>query len=138
MLQTISSTCQKVHRVRENMLHYDISSMTYERVNRNCKQMNHTVLGRFNIAAFSQIEQLIGILRELMERYPTVSAFTSMTRKYIKTSDKGHVLDFEYNNKPTNMSNSITIPRKLPLLLVADNVLLPGSSMRIPVRNMRK
>ncbi|XP_060574708.1 lon protease homolog 2, peroxisomal-like [Ruditapes philippinarum] len=34
------------------------------------------------------------------------------------------------------MSNSISIPRKLPLLLVEDNVLLPGSSMRIPVRNM--
>lgn len=36
------------------------------------------------------------------------------------------------------MASSITIPRRLPLLLVADNVLLPGSSMRIPVRNMRK
>jgi len=37
-----------------------------------------------------------------------------------------------------NMATSIEIPRRLPLLLVADNVLLPGSSMRIPVRTMRK
>ncbi|WAR11622.1 LONP2-like protein [Mya arenaria] len=35
------------------------------------------------------------------------------------------------------MSNSISIPRKLPLLQVADNILLPGSSMRIPVRNLK-
>ncbi|ESO82781.1 hypothetical protein LOTGIDRAFT_109034 [Lottia gigantea] len=35
------------------------------------------------------------------------------------------------------MASSITIPRRLPLLLVADNVLLPGSSMRIPVRSMK-
>ncbi|KAH3772744.1 lon protease homolog 2, peroxisomal-like [Dreissena polymorpha] len=35
------------------------------------------------------------------------------------------------------MSHSISIPRKLPLLQVVDNVLLPGSSMRIPVRNAK-
>ncbi|KAK6186413.1 hypothetical protein SNE40_008453 [Patella caerulea] len=35
------------------------------------------------------------------------------------------------------MASSITIPRRLPLLLVTDNVLLPGSSMRIPVRSIR-
>ncbi|XP_064599165.1 LOW QUALITY PROTEIN: lon protease homolog 2, peroxisomal-like [Liolophura sinensis] len=35
------------------------------------------------------------------------------------------------------MASTLTIPRRLPLLLVADNVLLPGSSMRIPVRNRR-
>ncbi|OWF34794.1 lon protease homolog 2, peroxisomal-like [Mizuhopecten yessoensis] len=35
------------------------------------------------------------------------------------------------------MASAITIPRRLPLLLVADNVLLPGSSMRIPVKSMR-
>ena len=36
------------------------------------------------------------------------------------------------------MATSIEVPRRLPLLLVADNVLLPGSSMRIPVRSLRK
>jgi hypothetical protein len=36
------------------------------------------------------------------------------------------------------MASAISIPRRLPLLVVADNVLLPGSSMRIPVRNMKK
>ena len=36
------------------------------------------------------------------------------------------------------MTSSISIPRRLPLLMVQDNVLLPGSSMRIPVRNVRK
>ncbi|XP_067651639.1 lon protease homolog 2, peroxisomal-like [Haliotis asinina] len=35
------------------------------------------------------------------------------------------------------MASSIAIPRRVPLLLVAENVLLPGSSMRIPVRNIR-
>lgn len=35
------------------------------------------------------------------------------------------------------MASTISIPRRLPLLVVADNVLLPGSSMRIPVRNMK-
>lgn len=58
------------------------------------------------------------------------------------TRDRRMTFDFsaefiegKINNK---MSNSISIPRRLPLLLVQDNVLLPGSSMRIPVRNMRK
>ena len=36
------------------------------------------------------------------------------------------------------MATTIEVPRRLPLLLVADNVLLPGSSMRIPVRSLRK
>jgi len=36
------------------------------------------------------------------------------------------------------MDVTIDIPRRLPLLLVSDNVLLPGSSMRIPVRSIRK
>lgn len=36
------------------------------------------------------------------------------------------------------MASSITIPRRLPLLLVKDSVLLPGSSMRIPVKSMKK
>ncbi|XP_052717630.1 lon protease homolog 2, peroxisomal-like [Crassostrea angulata] len=35
------------------------------------------------------------------------------------------------------MASSITIPRRLPLLLVKDSVLLPGSSMRIPVKSMK-
>ncbi|XP_046360364.2 lon protease homolog 2, peroxisomal-like [Haliotis rufescens] len=35
------------------------------------------------------------------------------------------------------MASSIAIPRRVPLLLVAENVLLPGSSMRIPVRSIR-
>ncbi|KAL5022013.1 hypothetical protein ScPMuIL_001168 [Solemya velum] len=35
------------------------------------------------------------------------------------------------------MSSSISIPRRLPLLMVADSVLLPGSSMRIPVTSSR-
>ncbi|XP_013394100.1 lon protease homolog 2, peroxisomal [Lingula anatina] len=35
------------------------------------------------------------------------------------------------------MSSTITIPRRLPLLVVADSVLLPGSSMRIPVHSLR-
>ncbi|KAK3086517.1 hypothetical protein FSP39_019511 [Pinctada imbricata] len=35
------------------------------------------------------------------------------------------------------MASTITIPRRLPLLLVTDNVLLPGSSMRIPVRSLK-
>ncbi|XP_025076509.1 lon protease homolog 2, peroxisomal-like isoform X2 [Pomacea canaliculata] len=35
------------------------------------------------------------------------------------------------------MAASITIPKRLPLLVVADNVLLPGSSMRIPVRSLK-
>lgn len=34
-------------------------------------------------------------------------------------------------------SSSIQIPRRLPLLLVSENILLPGSSMRIPVRQLR-
>lgn len=41
-------------------------------------------------------------------------------------------------NPKTEMDMSIDIPRRLPLLLVTDNVLLPGSSMRIPVRSIRK
>ena len=36
------------------------------------------------------------------------------------------------------MASSIEIPKRLPILLVTDNVLLPGSSMRIPVRSLRK
>ncbi|CAL1532329.1 unnamed protein product [Lymnaea stagnalis] len=35
------------------------------------------------------------------------------------------------------MASSITIPRRIPLLLITDNVLLPGSSMRIPVRSLK-
>ncbi|XP_041376039.1 lon protease homolog 2, peroxisomal-like [Gigantopelta aegis] len=35
------------------------------------------------------------------------------------------------------MASPIKIPRRLPLLMVADNVLLPGSSMRIPVKSTR-
>ncbi|RUS91970.1 hypothetical protein EGW08_000183 [Elysia chlorotica] len=34
-------------------------------------------------------------------------------------------------------SSSIAVPRRLPLLLITDNVLLPGSSMRIPVRSLK-
>ncbi|XP_077997678.1 lon protease homolog 2, peroxisomal-like [Glandiceps talaboti] len=33
------------------------------------------------------------------------------------------------------MASRITIPRRLPLLLISDGVLLPGSSMRIPVQS---
>ncbi|XP_055892476.1 lon protease homolog 2, peroxisomal-like isoform X1 [Biomphalaria glabrata] len=35
------------------------------------------------------------------------------------------------------MASSISIPRRIPLLLITDNVLLPGSSMRIPVRSLK-
>ncbi|XP_056008966.1 lon protease homolog 2, peroxisomal-like [Ostrea edulis] len=35
------------------------------------------------------------------------------------------------------MASTITIPRRLPLLLVKNSVLLPGSSMRIPVKSMK-
>ncbi|XP_059164397.1 lon protease homolog 2, peroxisomal-like [Physella acuta] len=35
------------------------------------------------------------------------------------------------------MASTITIPRRIPLLLITDNVLLPGSSMRIPVRSLK-
>ncbi|KAL3860391.1 hypothetical protein ACJMK2_010516 [Sinanodonta woodiana] len=35
------------------------------------------------------------------------------------------------------MASTISIPRRLPLLVVADNVLLPGSAMRIPVKDMK-
>ncbi|KAH9515489.1 Lon protease-like protein 2 [Bulinus truncatus] len=35
------------------------------------------------------------------------------------------------------MASSITIPRRIPLLLIVENVLLPGSSMRIPVRSLK-
>ncbi|XP_012937014.1 lon protease homolog 2, peroxisomal [Aplysia californica] len=35
------------------------------------------------------------------------------------------------------MASSISIPRRVPLLLISDNVLLPGSSMRIPVRSLK-
>ncbi|KAK7498897.1 hypothetical protein BaRGS_00009989 [Batillaria attramentaria] len=35
------------------------------------------------------------------------------------------------------MASQIAIPKRIPLLLVADNVLLPGSSMRIPVRSLK-
>ncbi|XP_074644979.1 lon protease homolog 2, peroxisomal-like isoform X2 [Tubulanus polymorphus] len=34
------------------------------------------------------------------------------------------------------MAASITIPRKLPLLIVADNVLLPGSTIRLPIKRL--
>ncbi|GFO20699.1 lon protease homolog 2, peroxisomal, partial [Plakobranchus ocellatus] len=34
-------------------------------------------------------------------------------------------------------SSAIAVPRRLPLLLITDNVLLPGSSMRIPVRSLK-
>ncbi|KAK7114032.1 lon protease homolog 2, peroxisomal-like [Littorina saxatilis] len=35
------------------------------------------------------------------------------------------------------MASTIAIPKRIPLLLVADNVLLPGSSMRIPVKSLK-
>ncbi|KAK3576379.1 hypothetical protein CHS0354_018926 [Potamilus streckersoni] len=35
------------------------------------------------------------------------------------------------------MASTISIPRRLPLLVVADSVLLPGSAMRIPVKDMK-
>ncbi|XP_076449763.1 lon protease homolog 2, peroxisomal-like [Babylonia areolata] len=35
------------------------------------------------------------------------------------------------------MASTISIPKRIPLLLVADNVLLPGSSMRIPVKSLK-
>ncbi|XP_038068669.1 lon protease homolog 2, peroxisomal-like [Patiria miniata] len=35
------------------------------------------------------------------------------------------------------MASNLSIPRRLPILLVADGILLPGSSMRIPVNSQR-
>lgn len=49
-----------------------------------------------------------------------------------------YTLTLRHNNKNMSDKKGLSIPRRLPLLLVGDAVLLPGASMRIPVNNPTK